>query len=83
MTLFSEHTAWTAYPCYYIIAFKGNYRAFLAGPYKTAAQADRAFQHVTAWALTKSGDKEAKNYHYRVSQEYTGETRSILGEWQP
>jgi hypothetical protein len=79
--MFAKYTDWTQYPCYYVIAFKGNRRAYLAGPYRTAADADRAFHHVTAWALTRSGDKEAKSYHYRVSQEYTGETRGILGEW--
>ena len=80
--MFDKYTVWTQHPCYYIFAFKGFHRSWLAGPYKTLQEAVKSFQDVQTWALLKSGDKQAKNYEYRICQHDHGETRSILGEWQ-
>ena len=33
--MFHNHTKWTDDECFYVIAFKGNHRAWLAGPYHT------------------------------------------------
>ena len=81
--LFEEQTGWTDDPCYYVVAFKGNRRAWLAGPYATQGRAEDFLPRAKRWAIRESGDQEATTYHYRVVQHYNGHDRSILGELQP
>jgi hypothetical protein len=81
--MFDEHTQWAERPCYYVIAFQGFRRAWLAGPYRARAEADTVLPRVISWATSESGDTEAANYTYQVVEHHNGETRSILGEWQP
>ena len=81
--LFEHHTDWTDEPCYYVVAFKGNRRAWLAGPYATRGEAEDVLPRAKRWAIRDSGDKQAASYHYRVAQHYNGHDRSILGEIQP
>jgi hypothetical protein len=78
--MFDEHTQWTERPCSYVIAFQGFQRAWLAGPYRTRAEADTVLPHVISWATSKSGDAEATRYTYQVVEHDNGEARSILGE---
>jgi hypothetical protein len=81
--LFEKHTGWTDAECFYVVAFKGNARAWLAGPYVTRGEAEDVLSRAKRWAIRESGDKQAVNYHYRVAQHYNGHDRSILGEIQP
>ncbi len=81
--MFHEQTQWTERPCYYVNAFQGFRRAWLAGPYRTRAEADTVLPRVISWATSESGDAEAANYTYQVIEHHSGDTRSILGEWQP
>jgi hypothetical protein len=81
--MFDKQTKWTEAECFYVIAFKGNHRAWIAGPYQTQAGADAVLPRAIRWAVTQSGDREAAGYTYRVAQHHNGETRSILGEIQP
>lgn len=81
--LFEHHTAWTDEPCYYVVAFHGNRRACLAGPYLTQGEAADVLPRAKRWGIRDSGDKEAVKYHYHVAQHYHGHDRSILGEIQP
>ncbi len=78
--MFDEHTQWTQRPCYYVIAFQGFQRAWLAGPYRTRAEADTLLPRVAAWATSSRRDADATNYDYRVAQHDNGQVRSILGE---
>jgi len=81
--MFEKHTKWIEDECYYVIAFKGNHRAWLAGPYRTRSEADSVRPRAIRWAVRQSGDHDAPNYNYRVAQYHNGEVRSILGEIQP
>jgi hypothetical protein len=78
--MLDKQTQWTENPCYYVIAFQAFRRAWLAGPYRTRAEADTVLPHVVSWATSQSGDTEATNYTYRVDQYHHGGVRSILGE---
>jgi hypothetical protein len=81
--LFDHHTGWTDTTCYYVVAFKGNRRAWLAGPYATRSEAEDVLPRARRWAIRQSGDQEANKYQYRVAEHYHGHDRSILGEIQP
>ncbi len=81
--MFEKHTGWTEAECFYVIAFQGNRRAWLAGPYRTRAKAEDVLPRAVRWALTQSDDSDAATYTYRVAQHHDGEVRSILGEVQP
>ena len=81
--LFEKHTEWTESICYYVVAFHGFRRAWLAGPYRTHAEADSVFHRAVRWAVRQSGDVEAMHYVYQVVQHHNGHDRSILGEIQP
>jgi len=81
--LFEKHTDWTDAECFYIVAFSGNQRAWLAGPYANRGVAEDVLPQAKRWAIRDSGDKEAVKYHYRVAQHHDGHDRSILGEIQP
>jgi hypothetical protein len=81
--MFDNHTQWTETECFYVIAFKGNHRACIAGPYRTRSQADAVLPRAIRWAVRQSGDRNAADYTYRVAQHYNGHDRSILGEIQP
>jgi hypothetical protein len=81
--LFEQHTFWTDDECFYVVAFHGNRRAWLAGPYATRGKAEEVLPRAKRWAIRDSEDKEAVKYHYRVAQHYNGHDRSILGEIEP
>jgi hypothetical protein len=81
--LFEKHTGWTDAECFYVVAFKGYRRAWLAGPYATRSLAEDVLPQAMQWAIRDSGDTQAVNYQYRVAQHHHGHDRSILGEIQP
>jgi hypothetical protein len=81
--MFDKHTDWTQGPCYYVMAYQGCRRVWLAGPYHTATDAEAALPRARRWALLQSGDKNAAGYRYDVYQHSNGETRTILGELLP
>jgi hypothetical protein len=81
--LFPSYLDWTESTCYYVAAIHGVSRAFLAGPYRTFAEAEAALPHSRRWALKTSGDAAAASYDYRVQAMHTGHDRSILGELAP
>jgi hypothetical protein len=81
--LFEKHTGWTDAECYYVVAFSGFRRAWLAGPYATQSMAEDVVPRVVRWAIHESGDEHAGNYHYRIAQHHHGHDRSILGEICP
>lgn len=78
--MFTAHTEWMEYPCFYVSAFEGISRiTLLAGPYRTTEQAEFAVDAAPRWALQVSGDPHAPSYSYSVSSAYNGHHRSILG----
>jgi hypothetical protein len=79
--MFSDHTAWADAPCHYVVAYSRTRRAFLAGPYPSREEADRALASAREWAVRSSGDPAALGYLYHVHHSPDGRTRSILGEW--
>jgi hypothetical protein len=81
--LFEYYTAWADDPCFYVVAFDFNRRAWLAGPYVTRGEAEDALPRAKHWAIHESGDKDAVRYNYRIVQHYHGHDRSILGKIQP
>ena len=81
--MFSLHTDWAERPCFYVIAYHGNRRAWLAGPYTTEAEARAVLPQARQWAQTRSGDARAGDYDYDVYQHHHGHTRSILGILRP
>jgi hypothetical protein len=81
--MFDDYTKWTEAECFYVVAIHGFQRAWLAGPYKTRAEAEKVQHRAMVWALTESGDPEAVKYNYGVAKYHHGGIRSILGEIQP
>ena len=81
--MFDRQTAWTTLPCYCVMPYCTIRRAWLAGPYPTAAAAHEVVPRARRWALRQSGDAQAASYRYEVYQHFDGETRSILGELLP
>lgn len=77
--MFENHIEWTNQPCHYVMAYDGNRRAWLKGPYRTLNQAERALPGAVQWALRHSGDDQASRYRYEIYQHFNGQTRSILG----
>ena len=78
--MFSAHTDWAERPCWYVVAYDGNRRAWLAGPYRTATEAEAVLPGAVRWATECSGDGWAERYRYAVHEHFDGGTRSILGE---
>lgn len=78
--LFPNHLDWTEDTCHYVAAIDGFRQALIAGPYRTAAEANSVLNIAQDWALHASGDPKAADYHYRVLSANTGHQRSILGE---
>jgi hypothetical protein len=81
--MFDNHTLWTESPCYYVMAFSRMRRAWLAGPYPTASDAQKVLPHVRQWALQQSGDPKSASYRYSVIRHYNGNTHAILGALTP
>jgi hypothetical protein len=81
--LFPDHTDWTEGACHYVAAFHRTRMALIAGPYRTAAEAERAMTAAQEWAVRSGGDPAAADYEYAVHQAWSGHARSILGEWEP
>jgi hypothetical protein len=81
--LFPDHTDWTEATCYYVAAFHRTRVALVAGPYRTAAAAERVRPAAQDWAVHSSGDPAEADYVYVVHGAWNGRARSILGGWEP
>ena len=81
--MFEAHTDWAERPCWYVVAHHRTRRAWLAGPYRTAAEAEAVLPGAVLWAYKRSGDERAGHYSYAVHEHFDGGTRSILGEVAP
>ncbi len=81
--MFSGHADWAKRPCWYVVATHGGRRAWPAGPYRTAAEAEAVLPGAVNWAYKRSGDEQADRYRYAVHGHFDGGTRSILGEVAP
>lgn len=81
--MFERQAGWLDRPCHYVMAHDGFRRAWPAGPYRTAAEAQAVLPEATEWAPRDSGDEGADRYAYAVYEHHDGWTRSVLGEVGP
>ena len=81
--MFEIQTQWTEAECHYVIATHRFRRAWLAGPYRTCAEAEDVLDKAVRWARMQSGDPDAAIYDYHVTPHFNGHQRTILGEIQP
>jgi hypothetical protein len=78
--MFAKQLAWTETPCFYVVAYSGSHRAWIAGPYPTHDEAEAALPRAQRWAILESADPKAPDYRYEVAEHWDGELRSILGQ---
>lgn len=81
--MFDQHTEWTQRPCHYVVASHYYNRAWLAGPYRTAGEAEAVLSKAESWAIKHGLDKNASQYRYAVYEHRNGQIHSILGELSP
>lgn len=81
--MFDQIAQWMHRPCHYVVATHGFRRAWLAGPYARAAEAEAVLTPVKRWAESESGEPNAGSYSYVVMEYHDGSMASVLGQVHP